>query len=108
MFQVSGFMNNKNNQLYSSHNERVQGLSASLKLAEALGLHTISYHLHHRENTLLPNASFAMRQDAGHSLKSSISHSYTMDTRDDKTIPTKGALFKISEVICKGWDWNCL
>ena len=36
-----------------------------------------------------------MRQEAGESLKSSISHTYTLDTRDDKISATRGGYVKL-------------
>jgi outer membrane protein insertion porin family len=36
-----------------------------------------------------------MRQEAGESIKSAISHSYTLDTRDDKISATRGGYLKL-------------
>lgn len=40
-----------------------------------------------------------MRNDAGHSFKSSISHQYTLDTRDDVVFPSTGEYVKVSQEV---------
>lgn len=41
------------------------------------------------------NTSFKIREQLGHSLKSSISHVYTHDRRDSPVLPTSGFMFKV-------------
>jgi outer membrane protein insertion porin family len=53
-----------------------------------------------RENhSLLPNASFSVRDNAGHSLKSSISHAFAYNDLDCEVLPTKGLRFSINQEI---------
>ena len=44
---------------------------------------------------LAPTASISMREAAGESLKSSISHTYLLDTRDDRMMANKGVYAKL-------------
>lgn len=41
--------------------------------------------------------AFAVREEAGHTVKSSIKHCLAYDRRDHTVIPTKGALFKLQQ-----------
>uniref|UniRef100_A0A8C6LYB3 SAMM50 sorting and assembly machinery component n=1 Tax=Nothobranchius furzeri TaxID=105023 RepID=A0A8C6LYB3_NOTFU len=43
------------------------------------------------------NASFAIRNESGHSLKSSLSHAMVVDTRNSSILPRKGGLLKIHQ-----------
>ncbi|KAH8110299.1 surface antigen-domain-containing protein [Phellopilus nigrolimitatus] len=47
-------------------------------------------HIH----TLTPTASISIREAAGHSVKSALSHVWTFDSRDDKAVPSRGSLFR--------------
>jgi hypothetical protein len=38
-----------------------------------------------------------MREEAGQSIKSSVSHTWTLDTRDDRITATRGALLKLQQ-----------
>ncbi|XP_071957142.1 sorting and assembly machinery component 50 homolog B-like [Antedon mediterranea] len=50
-----------------------------------------------RETSCLNRAaSFAVRSEAGHSLKSSLKHTFTRDTRDEHIFPTKGTFVRIA------------
>ena len=42
--------------------------------------------------------NLSVRQDAGHSFKSSVNHSYVLDGRDDPLLPSRGFYFRTSEV----------
>lgn len=43
---------------------------------------------------------FSIREAAGSSVKSSVSHSWSYDTRDDKATPSRGFLFRTFQVRC--------
>ena len=45
--------------------------------------------------SLLPTASISMREAAGTSVKSSLSHSFAYDTRDDRIAATRGIYGKL-------------
>ncbi|MEQ2253933.1 Sorting and assembly machinery component 50 A, partial [Ilyodon furcidens] len=42
-------------------------------------------------------ASFAIREESGHSLKSSLSHAMVIDSRNSSILPRKGGLLKIHQ-----------
>lgn len=60
------------------------------------GLHEIAYEgvIRHIAS-LLPTASISMREAAGTSVKSSLSHSFAYDTRDDRIAATRGVYGKL-------------
>lgn len=45
-----------------------------------------------------PYISSSIREAAGHTVKSSVSHTYVHDTRDDKAVPTRGVYLKTQQV----------
>ena len=49
------------------------------------------------------NVINSLRQDAGHSLKSSISHSLTFDGRDSSIVPKRGYFVRTLEVCFILW-----
>eukprot|EP00039_Didymoeca_costata_P020693 m.342123 g.342123 ORF g.342123 m.342123 type:complete len:490 (+) comp20967_c0_seq1:19-1488(+) len=63
----------------SSHKQITKGMFASYKTHSDLGSHELRYNLDWRTvSSLAPQASFAVREEAGHSVKSSISHTLLM------------------------------
>ncbi|QRV82046.1 small nuclear ribonucleoprotein hPrp3 [Ceratobasidium sp. AG-Ba] len=80
---------------YASLREGVKGFRACLRGHSILGAHEVAYEAAIRHNTdLSPNASLSMRQSAGYTTKSSISHTITRDTRDDPLQGTRGSYTK--------------
>ncbi|RKO91707.1 surface antigen-domain-containing protein [Blyttiomyces helicus] len=98
-FQVAVYKQLRNNQIHSSHNEDIKGASARYKISSPrLGTHTLSYDAAWRQiSGVAEGASWSVRKDAGHSFKSAVAHSFTLDRRDDSMLPTRGFLFKTSE-----------
>ena len=70
------------------------------------GLNTIHWDVLWRELKALNNGiAFTARNDMGHSLKSAIKHTYTLDTRDTPILPSTGILAKfVNEVSGLGGD----
>lgn len=81
---------------WSSYEEVLKGAWTKLRWGNAaVGRHEISYNGIWRQLTgLAPNASPTVRNDAGDSVKSSITHAYTLDRRDHPLLPTRGYLSK--------------
>ncbi|KAJ3417405.1 hypothetical protein HDV05_004870 [Chytridiales sp. JEL 0842] len=90
---------NQNMHLYSSHSKNLTGAAARFKFLNALGgFHELVYDASWREvNDISSTASWSVRQNGGHTLKSSVSHSVTFDERNDVLLPTKGVYFKSSQ-----------
>ncbi|KAJ1567346.1 hypothetical protein HK405_006298 [Cladochytrium tenue] len=86
----------RNLALYSAHSEAVTGIAARFKLLNTIiGDHELGYDLSWRHVFgLAKDASFTVRRDAGHSLKSALSYSLCLDRRDDALLPTSGHFFK--------------
>jgi outer membrane protein assembly factor BamA len=65
-----------------------------VSIRKLLGKHVLEYGINWRYLLPTENASFTVRKDGGNSLKSSITHTYTNDTRNDPILPTSGSLLK--------------
>ena len=88
----------------ASHEEVLKGGGTKVKYATKVGsLHELGYSGMWRQVTgLASQASPTVRSDAGDSVKSSISHTWTTDQRDNPLLPTRGYLMKsLSEIA--GW-----
>ena len=87
---------NRSFQRHSSYSEQLRGVSATL----VNGAHSGEYELAWRQLTdPSRSASNAVREQLGHSLKSSLKHTYKVDRRDNPFKPTAGwALRTTSEL----------
>lgn len=89
---------------WASHEEQLTGANLRLAwLTENSDSHTISYTAAWRQLTgLAATASPTVRADAGDSLKSAITHTFTRDRRDNPVLPQSGYLLRtVSELA--GW-----
>ena len=89
---------------WSSHEEVLKGGWTKLRwMAFNSSRHELSYNGVWRQLTgLAPNASPTIRNDAGDSVKSSISHTWSLDQRDHPLLPSRGYLSK-STLELAGW-----
>ncbi|KAJ3253929.1 hypothetical protein HDU77_004319 [Chytriomyces hyalinus] len=93
MLNVNAFKQNKSMSMYSSYSEQISGLAAKFKVLDLyLGAtHELGYEGSWRRLfDLGSTASWTVRKDAGHSLKSALTYSATLDHRDDPILPTRG------------------
>ncbi|KAK6903821.1 hypothetical protein I203_107329 [Kwoniella mangroviensis CBS 8507] len=96
-FALSGFSLDRDNSAFASHRERTQGARAKLSAILPWGTHDLQYEVVNRAiDHLTPDASVSIRELAIPSTKSSISHTWTSDTRDDLWTGTKGRLLKFT------------
>ncbi|TYJ58282.1 hypothetical protein B9479_001108 [Cryptococcus floricola] len=96
-FALSAFSLDRDNSAFASHRERSQGGRANLSMIAPWGTHDLQYELISREvDRLSHDASVSVRELAQPSTKSSISHTYTSDTRDDPWMGTAGRLLKVT------------
>ncbi|EAS29788.3 mitochondrial outer membrane protein [Coccidioides immitis RS] len=89
---------------WASHEEVVKGAWSRLRWMSAAGhRHELGLNGFWRQVTgLAGNASPSVRENAGDSVKTSISHTWTKDQRDNPILPTKGFYAKtLSELA--GW-----
>lgn len=93
---VTAFAQDRDLSSYASAIEGIRGVRCALQLQTGLqGTHEFAYDLSHRHlGRLQPTASLSMRALAGHSIKSSLSHTWTRDSRDDPFLSTRGGLLK--------------
>ncbi|KAJ8327879.1 hypothetical protein QVD99_006381 [Batrachochytrium dendrobatidis] len=106
ILEVSGFKHTRNHMLTMSHHEDLTGLSFKLKNWLGLAKQEITYDAVWRENhRFSPKASLSIRNDAGNSFKSALSHTLSFDSRDDPVLPFRGVYFKtLQEVAGLGGD----
>lgn len=83
---------------WSSLRETDRGVSAEISFPIWRTSHTVKWEGVWRElGCLARTASFAVREESGHSLKSSLAHAMVIDTRNSTILPRKGALLKINQ-----------
>lgn len=89
---------------WSSHEEVAKGGWAKLRwIARGGGRHELGYHGVWRQITgLASNASPSVRNEAGDSVKSSITHTWITDQRDYPLLPSRGYYAKSTSEIA-GW-----
>ncbi|KAI8911110.1 surface antigen-domain-containing protein [Gorgonomyces haynaldii] len=93
--ELSGYALDRGSTIFKPFAETLTGLNAKFTQNWFNLKYTAQYDLTWRElHSLSPNASIQIRKDAGHSLKSSVSHSLVYDSRDDQVHPNTGALLK--------------
>ncbi|KAL4225587.1 sorting and assembly machinery component 50 [Mactra antiquata] len=83
---------------WSGYTEKDRGLGIDLSFPSLIGIHNIKWEGVWRDLRCSSNkTSFAVREQAGHSLKCSIIHSLTRDSRDNAILPTEGTLLKLTQ-----------
>uniref|UniRef100_A0A8C8C0X7 POTRA domain-containing protein n=1 Tax=Oncorhynchus tshawytscha TaxID=74940 RepID=A0A8C8C0X7_ONCTS len=83
---------------WSSLRETDRGVSTEFSFPLWKTNHTLKWEGVWRElGCLARTASFAVREESGHSLKSSLSHAMVIDTRNSTILPRRGALLKINQ-----------
>merc|ERR1711962_13004 len=93
----------------SFYKESAHGINTNFSLPGTFGIYNLGWNLRWRENTLGTNAPFEIREQCGHSLKSSLCHSFVSDGRDDRVYPTRGLLYRHAmEYSGVGGDVNAL
>jgi len=91
---------------WSGFNEASRGFGFKYALPGYGGFNTFHWDMLWRElRASSRGIAFGARNDMGHSLKSSLKHTYTYDTRDTPVIPSVGFLAKVvNEVAGLGGD----
>ncbi|RMZ88440.1 hypothetical protein DV736_g4330, partial [Chaetothyriales sp. CBS 134916] len=94
-FQIGG-VQSSTQKTFASHEEALRGGWAKLRwLSATNSSHELAYNGFWRQITgLAPNASPTVRNDAGNSVKSSISHIWVKDGRDSPLLPQRGYYLK--------------
>ncbi|KAK3705340.1 hypothetical protein RRG08_033306 [Elysia crispata] len=83
---------------WSGYKQTDRGLAFDLTFPTILGSHNIQWEGVWRDlRALTRDTSFSVREQAGHSLKSSLKHTFTIDTRDNLVLPTAGMLWRTSQ-----------
>ncbi|XP_048728187.1 sorting and assembly machinery component 50 homolog [Ostrea edulis] len=83
---------------WSGFKEKSRGINMDFTFPSSLGKHCLRWEGIWRDlRALSRTTSFTVREQAGHSLKSSLKHQFTRDERDAPILPSKGALFKMEQ-----------
>ncbi|KAL8220748.1 UNVERIFIED_CONTAM: sorting and assembly machinery component 50 [Gekko kuhli] len=83
---------------WSSLRETDRGISTEINFPIWKTNHTLKWEGVWRElGCLARTASFSVREESGHSLKSSVSHAMVVDSRKSSILPRQGALLKINQ-----------
>ncbi|MEE6477570.1 hypothetical protein FKM82_011555 [Ascaphus truei] len=83
---------------WSSLRETDRGVSTEISFPIWKTSHTLKWEGVWRElGCLARTASFAIREESGHTLKSSLSHAMVIDSRNSSILPKHGALLKINQ-----------
>lgn len=96
-FQVGG-VQSTTQKIFASHEEFLRGGWGKLRYLSTSGsFHEFGYSGNWRQVTgLSQNASQTIRNDAGDSFKSALTHTWTNDRRDNPIMPTTGYLTRTS------------
>ncbi|XP_064635465.1 sorting and assembly machinery component 50 homolog isoform X2 [Lineus longissimus] len=93
---TAGVYQNQGDYPWSGYKETDRGVGLDISFQSLFGAHGLKWEGVWRElHPLTRTAAFDVREQCGHSLKSSISHTYVRDRRDDPVIPTSGSMLKI-------------
>lgn len=93
-FQVGG-VQSATQKVFASHEEVQRGGWSKLRFLTGAGVHEFGYNGFWRQVTGLgQNASPTVRNDAGDSFKSSITHTWVNDQRNNPSLPTRGHFTK--------------
>lgn len=80
---------------WSGYKQTDRGFAFDLTFPTVFGSHNLQWEGVWRDlRALSRDTSFAVREQAGHSLKSGLKHTFSIDTRDDPFIPTRGTLWQ--------------
>jgi outer membrane protein insertion porin family len=94
-FQLGG-LQSATQKIFASHEELLAGGFTKLRWLTKAGVHEVAYNGFRRTVTgLAKDASQTVRDGAGESFKSSLSHTWVRDTRDNPTMPSRGVYSKI-------------
>lgn len=88
--QVAG-LQSATQKIFASHEEVLRGGWSKLRWSTLSGVHEVGYNGFWRQVTgLAQDASPTVRNDAGNTFKSSITHTWMNDGRDNPTLPSRG------------------
>lgn len=83
---------------WSGFKETSRGVNFDFTFPSNFGDHCLRWEGVWRDlRTLDRSTSFTVREQAGHSLKSSIKHQFTRDERDSSILPSRGSLIKMEQ-----------
>ncbi|GAA5895455.1 hypothetical protein JCM6882_006257 [Rhodosporidiobolus microsporus] len=97
-FDLTAFQAQRDLNFYASCMEGTKGLMARVRGLSPYGVHEVAYEAVLRQvGEIAPGASMSIRNSAGPSTKSALSHTFTHDTRDDPFLSTRGAFVKLRQ-----------
>ena len=102
-FQIGG-LQSSTQKVFASHEEAIRGGWSKLRWLSSGGdFHELAYNGIWRQVTgLAQNASQTVKNDAGDSFKSGVTHTWLKDRRDNPMLPTRGYYAKTTSEVA-GW-----
>ncbi|KAK3104087.1 hypothetical protein FSP39_024327 [Pinctada imbricata] len=95
---TTGYSQYLANYPWSGFKESSKGFTVDLKFPSVFGDHTVAWEGTWRDlRAATRTTSYDVREQAGHSLKSGVKHTFVRDERDDKILPTTGVFIKTSQ-----------
>lgn len=93
---------------WSGYRETDRGLIIDYAFPTRFGSHNVRWEGVWRElGALSSSTAFSVREQSGHSIKSSLKHTWTRDQRDDHVIPNNGYLVRVTQELAGlGGDVN--
>ncbi|CAG5132667.1 unnamed protein product [Candidula unifasciata] len=84
---------------WSGYKQTDRGMAFDLTFPTFLGSHNLQWEGVWRDlRALSRDTSFSVREQAGHSLKSSLKHTFSIDSRNNPVLPSVGALWQTSQI----------
>ncbi|KAI9498481.1 surface antigen-domain-containing protein [Zychaea mexicana] len=94
----------QNNTLYSSYEEVAKGAGLRYRGVSRYGYHELGLDCTWRNiDRIADTASLSIRQQAGHTLKTSIRHVFMHDRRDNMLLPSTGHYVKCTQELAGGF-----
>ncbi|KAJ2741026.1 hypothetical protein GGI20_005468 [Coemansia sp. BCRC 34301] len=94
IFEISTRQAATDSRPYACHDELKRELAAAVRWQAGAARHEVAYALAWREIRALVGASPSLRALAGHSVRSGVSYTFTHDSRDSTTVPSRGSLVR--------------
>ncbi|KAI8142254.1 surface antigen-domain-containing protein [Fennellomyces sp. T-0311] len=103
-FDINAHSIVQNNMLYSSYEEQAKGAGLRYRGVSRYGYHELGLDCTWRNiDRVAETASQSIRQQAGHTLKTSLRHVFMLDRRDDLLLPSTGHYVKCSQELAGGF-----
>ncbi|KAJ9065438.1 hypothetical protein DSO57_1019618 [Entomophthora muscae] len=96
--ELTAYHASTDNQFHASHDLLTRGMSLTYRTVLSSGSYEMAYNgIWRTLHNVGFCASSSIREQAGHNFKSSITHLFTHDTRNDSLLPSAGNYFRLAQ-----------